>query len=105
MPVLLGCLALSVPRFVIALVFLFSDFLGRAYETFVWPFVGFLFLPLTTLAYAAAMNWNDGSVSGFYFFMVLLAALIDLGVVGGGGWHRYRQSTVVIHSRGSGPSA
>ena len=91
MPCLLGCLALSIPRVVIVLVFLFSDFLGRAYETALWPILGFFFLPLTTLAYAAAMSWNHGSVSGVYFFMVLLAALMDLGVVGGGGWHRYRQ--------------
>ena len=91
MPFLLGCLALSVPRFVIALVFLFSDFLGRAYESVLWPLVGFFVLPLTTLAYAAAINWNEGSVSGGYFLMVLVAALIDLGVIGGGGWSRHRR--------------
>jgi len=87
---MLGCLALFVPRLVLVLVFLFSDFLGRAYATVLWPVIGFFFLPLTTLAYAAAMNWNNGSVSGGYFIIVLLAALMDLGVVGGGGWHRYR---------------
>jgi hypothetical protein len=39
-------------------------------------------MPLTTLAYAWAINSN-GSVNGLYFFMVLLAALIDLGAIGG----------------------
>jgi hypothetical protein len=81
---ILAILALLTPRVVIVLVVLFSDFIGRAYETWIWPLLGFFFLPLTTLAYAAAMNWNEGSVSGGYFFMVLVAALVDLGAVGGG---------------------
>ncbi len=89
MPCLIGLIALAMPRLALVPVFLFSDFLGRAYHTALWPIVGFLFLPLTTLAYAAAINWK-GSVSGGYFFMVLVAALIDLGIVGGGGWHRRR---------------
>jgi len=84
-----------VPRFVLALVFLFSGFLGRAYDTFLWPLLGFFFLPLTTLAYAAAINWN-GSVSGGYFFMVLVAALIDVGAVGGNGWQRLHRHEVVV---------
>ena len=70
-------------------VFVFSDFLSHAYETIIWPVVGFFFLPLTTLAYAAAINWN-GQVTGVYFFMVLGAALMDLGVVGGAGYGRRR---------------
>lgn len=84
----MGCivavLALLTPRVAIVLVVIFSDFIGRAYDSWIWPLLGFFFLPLTTLAYAAAINWNDGSVSGGYFFMVLLAALIDLGALGGG---------------------
>jgi len=87
MPCLLALIALATPRFAILLVVLFSDFMGRAYETTFWPLVGFFFMPLTTLAYAAAINWH-GSVAGGYFVMVLLAALIDLGVVGGSRYAR-----------------
>lgn len=90
MPCLVGCLAITFPRFALALVFLFSGFLGRAYETTIWPLLGFFFMPLTTLAYAAAINWNE-SVSGGYFAMVLVAALIDLGLVGGSGWGARRR--------------
>ncbi len=89
MPCLIALIALATPRLALALVFLFSNFLGRAYHTALWPVLGFLFMPLTTLAYAAAINWR-GSVSGGYFFMVLVAALVDLGVIGGGGWRRRR---------------
>ena len=64
--------------------FLFSSFLGRAYDTTIWPVLGFFFAPLTTLTYAAAINWN-GEITGWYFAMVLVATLMDLGVIGGGG--------------------
>lgn len=87
---LLAVVALAFPRVVLALVFLFSDFLGRAYETTLWPVLGFFFMPFTTLAYAAAMNWNDGTVSGLYLVMVVIAVLMDLGSIGGGG-HRARR--------------
>ena len=82
MPCLIGCLALSAPRFAIVLVVFFSDYIGRAYETTLWPFVGFLFMPLTTLAYAWAIN-DRGSVAGLHLFVVIVAVLIDFGLVGG----------------------
>ena len=81
---LLALLALIFPRVIIVLVWLFSDYLGRAYDTAIWPLLGFFFLPLTTLAYAFAVNSN-GSVTGFYLVIVVIAVLFDLGVIGGGG--------------------
>ncbi len=83
MPCFMGCLALFFPRLAIVLIWLFSDYLGRAYETVVWPLLGFFFLPLTTLAYAWAINAN-GTVSGIYLVVVVVAVLIDLGLLGGG---------------------
>ncbi len=90
MPCLIGCLALSAPRFAIVLVVFFSDYIGRAYETTLWPFIGFLFLPLTTLAYAWAIN-SRGSVAGLHLFVVVVAVLLDLGV-GGSASQRPRRS-------------
>jgi hypothetical protein len=80
-PCLVGCLALFMPRIAIVLVVIFSDYIGRAYATVIWPLLGFFFLPLTTLAYAWAMNEN-GSVSGLYLVVLILAVLIDLGLLG-----------------------
>jgi len=48
-------------------------------------------MPLTTLAYAWAINSN-GAVNGGYFAVVLLAALIDLGVIGGSSQSRGRKT-------------
>lgn len=87
MPCLVGCLALSFPRLAIILVVIFSDYIGAAYQTWIWPLLGFFFMPLTTLAYAWAINAN-GSVSGIYLLVVIIAVLIDLGTVGGGAANR-----------------
>jgi hypothetical protein len=83
MPCLIGCLALSFPRLAIFLVWIFSDYLQRAYDTVLWPVLGFFFMPLTTLAYAWAMN-TKGSVSGFSLAVVVVAVLVDLGLLGSG---------------------
>jgi hypothetical protein len=89
MPVLVGCLALGTPRLAILLVVLFSDYLGRAYETTIWPVLGFFFMPLTTLSYAFAVNSN-GSIEGMYLVLVVVTVLLDLGLVGAGSRTRWR---------------
>lgn len=89
MPVIVGCLALIAPRFAILLVVIFSDYIGQAYQTVIWPFLGFLFMPLTTLAYAWAIN-SSGSVEGLQLVVVVIAVLMDLGVVGGSAAGRRR---------------
>jgi len=75
---------LAAPRLAIVLVVIFSDYIGYAYQTTIWPFLGFLFMPLTTLAYAFAIN-SYGSVEGPYLIVVVLAVLLDLGLLGGSG--------------------
>jgi hypothetical protein len=87
MPCLVVLLALAFPRLVLALMFLFSNYLERAFHGVLWPFVGFLFLPLTTIAYAWAIN-AYGSVDGFPLAVVVIAVLADLGLLGGAGRSR-----------------
>ena len=81
-PVRAALIALSAPRIAIFLVVFFSDYIGTAYETNLVPFLGFFFMPTTTLAYAWAIH-SRGSVEGFQLVIVVLAVLIDLGIVGG----------------------
>lgn len=81
MPCLVALIAYFAPRFAIVLVVLFSDYIGTAYRTTLVPFLGFLFLPLTTLAYAWAIH-SRGSVEGLALAVVLLALLLDLGLIG-----------------------
>jgi hypothetical protein len=84
---MVGFLAFFFPRIALLLVFFFSDYLQRAYDTLLWPLAGFIFLPLTTLAYAWAHNSNDGSISGIYLAVIVVAVLIDLGILGGNASH------------------
>ena len=93
MPCLLGCLALFAPRFVILLVVIFGDWLGEAYRSQLWPFLGFFFMPVTTLAYAWAWHRGAGAVNGFELAVVVVAVLIDLGIVGGNEVHRRRRAS------------
>jgi hypothetical protein len=49
--------------------------------------LGFFLLPWTTLAYA--VMWSSSNrVSGFEWFIVVLAFLFDLGSIAGGRWQR-----------------
>ena len=96
MPCLVGCLALSAPRIALFLVWLFSDYVGEAYRTNLVPFLGFVFLPLTTLAYAFAWHQGGGTVGGVGIVIVVVAALIDLGLVGSGERARRRKGQAVV---------
>jgi hypothetical protein len=91
MPCLLALLAVVFPRLMIVLIVIFSDWLGAAYETVLWPLLGFFFLPLMTLAYALTIH-EAGAVRGGWTALVVLAALLDLGAFAGGGrgtvWRR-----------------
>lgn len=98
MPCLVGLLALFAPRLAIVLVVIFSDWLGAAYQTVLWPLLGFFFMPFTTLAYAWAWHSNGGTISGMWLVVVIIAVLLDLGVIGGGGSSVRSQRKVYIRS-------
>ena len=59
------------------MLFLFSDLLSRAFDSWIVPFLGFFLLPWTTLAYAVMWTSSD-RVNGFEWFIVILAFLADL---------------------------
>jgi hypothetical protein len=66
------------PRLALFALFLFSDLLSRAFDSWFVPFLGFFLLPWTTLAYA--VMWSSSNrVAGFEWFIVVLAFAIDLG--------------------------
>ena len=60
------------------------------FDTFIWPALGFLFLPWTTLAYVVVA---PGGVFGADWLLLALAVFIDIaGYVGGGYGNRERVS-------------
>lgn len=89
---LIGCLALAFPRVALGLVWVFGgSYIPSSFPSWLWPAVGLVFLPLTTLAYAFASHSlsHQGDFTPLGWIVVGLAALIDLGLVGGG--HRGAQ--------------
>lgn len=78
MPCLVALLALISPRLALFAVWLFSDILGRAFDSTVVPVLGFFLLPWTTLAYAVMWSSGTNEVMGFEWFIVVLAFLADL---------------------------
>jgi hypothetical protein len=81
---LLVLLALVTPRFIMVVLWLFTDYLSQAFGSFFWPLVGFFFLPTTTMAYAVALNAFDG-VRGWGLVVLILGLMVDFGLLGGGG--------------------
>ncbi len=84
----MGCLvvlfALISPRLALFFVWLFSDWLSRAFDSWAVPLLGFFLLPWTTLAYAAMWVSGSNGVHGFEVFIVILAFLVDLSSWFGG---------------------
>ena len=80
---LIAILAALSPRLAIFVLWIATDVLSDAYDTWVLPLLGFLFLPWTALAFA--LMWVAGSdgVSWFGWIIVVLAFFADLGSYAG----------------------
>jgi hypothetical protein len=90
MPCFLVILSLLVPRVTLFFIWLLSDWFGRAYETAIWPLLGFLFMPYTTLAYMAAMLNNNQVLGGWWLALFIAAIVVDAGHWGGSGRSAYK---------------
>jgi hypothetical protein len=87
MPCLFAILVLAFPRIAIVLLYLLTNFFRGVYDTILIPVLGFIFMPLTLVAY----TWLTKSgypVDAFYLVVMLVAVVLDLGFVGGS--HRLR---------------
>ncbi len=79
---LLVILALLGPRAGIILWWLFDmSRWSSAFNTIIWPILGFIFLPWTTLAYVLVFSRG---ISGLDWLVLVIGLLVDLGSYGGG---------------------
>lgn len=75
MTFLLIILSILFPRLSLFLIAITTNWFTTAYQTTIWPFLGFIFLPYTTVAYLT-VQLNGG---GFWWFpLYVLALLADL---------------------------
>ena len=80
---IMGCLlpiiAIFMPRVALLIIYMFTNWFGHAFHTTLWPLLGFLFLPYTTLAWMAAMILNNQQLNGLWIGILVIAVLFDLG--------------------------
>ncbi len=65
------------PRIALLFVWIFGDRVELAFDSWVWPLLGLLFLPWTTLAYVFAWGPVEG-VSGWGWVLVALGIALDI---------------------------
>ena len=90
----MGCLFLVIaalsPRLAVLLMWIFTPWVDRAFGPLIWPILGIVFLPLTTLLYVILWNTGGRGVNGWEWFFVILAVLGDLASYGGSRYARRR---------------
>ena len=84
MPCLFAIIALLFPRVLIVILWLLTDWFTGVFDSLLWPILGFIFLPITTLWYSAVINWYGGQWSGMNIIIMVLAVILDMGSAGSG---------------------
>lgn len=79
MPCFVVVIALFLPRLTMFFIWLLTNWFGRAFDSWIWPLIGFFLMPYTTLAYMGAMLNNNHQVSGIWLVLVIIAVVVDLG--------------------------
>ena len=79
--ILFGCLlaftAAAAPRLVLILAWIFSPRWDLAFNNWIWPLLGIIFLPYTTIMYMLA--WSPGiGIVGWDWMWILIGLLLDV---------------------------
>ena len=88
-----GCLlaltASFAPRLVLVLAWIFSPRWDQAFNNFIWPLLGIIFLPYTTIMFLLA--WSPGlGIVGWDWMWIFLGVLLDF----------WKWSSIVQNRRG-----
>ncbi len=81
MPLLLLLLGLFVPRITVLVLLFMSNWFQGMFNTMLWPFLGFLFLPLSLLWYSAVHHWFGGEWTAIPIIGMVVAVLLDISPV------------------------
>jgi hypothetical protein len=85
---LLALVAIFSPRLAFILLWIFTPWVDRAFGPIIWPILGVIFLPLTTLLYVLLWNTGGRGVHGWEWIFVALALFGDLASHGGTAYSR-----------------
>ncbi len=81
---LLALLAAFAPRLVLFLIWIFTDLVDRAFNGFLLPLLGLLFLPFTTLMFVLWYQPARDGLPAIGWVFVILGVFFDLGSYGKG---------------------
>lgn len=81
MPCLMAILVVAFPRVAILLLYFLTDFFHGVYHSLLLPVAGFLFLPLTLLAYTYLLR-SHTPLGTTQFVILFIAVILDLGMLG-----------------------
>jgi hypothetical protein len=88
---LLAVIAAFAPRITLFFVWVFTPYVTRAFTSFIWPLLGIIFLPYTTLIYT--LVWVPGiGVTGWRWAWVVIGVLLDISTHGGGLFSRRHEA-------------
>ena len=87
----MGCLIALFARVALLVVWITTTMVHRAFQGgWLLPLLGILFLPITTLVYVLVYSISGG-VTGWGWFWVILAFILDLGAHSSGAYsNRHR---------------
>ena len=78
----LGCACLLAmgaaiaPRLIFIIMWIVGDRVNMAFESWIWPLLGVIFLPYTTIMYV--LVWSPTGVTGWDWLWVTLGLLLDI---------------------------
>jgi hypothetical protein len=89
MPLLFGCMfgmfAAFMPRIALLVLWLFTGLVDRAFHnTFIWPLLGIIFLPFTTLMYI--LVYNPIGISFWGWVWIIIGFVFDIYGYAGTGY-------------------
>ena len=87
MPCCLIAAAAFFPRIVLFVLWL-TNYTEPVFETYLWPLLGFFFMPFTTCAYAIGVH-ERGDLGGWALLLVIIGVFLDISSWGGG--ERFRR--------------
>jgi hypothetical protein len=89
MPLLFGCMfgifAAFAPRVLLLVMWLFGNLVDRAFHnTFIWPLLGIIFLPFTTLMYV--LVYTPAGISFWGWVWIAIGFIFDIYGYAGTGY-------------------
>jgi hypothetical protein len=93
----MGCCCLAAigsffPRLALLLMWLFTDYVDRAFSGFLLPLLGLMFLPFTTIMFCLVYSPAAHGVVGADWMWVFLGLFLDFVSYGSGDRGRRRRS-------------